>query len=51
MNWLFYLGCWWRVKKSEAMNVFELLAQGCRSILHVTRDMLRLIMRMHWGIC
>lgn len=44
MNWLFYMGCWWRVKKAEAMTFYELLAHGCRSIPHVTRDMLR---RMH----
>jgi hypothetical protein len=50
MNWLFYMGGWWRVRKAEAMNVFELLADGSCSILHVTRDMLRRIMRIHWGI-
>lgn len=49
MNWLFYLGSWWRIEKFEGNNVFILFSQIGRSTIMVSEPMLRGLLKMHWG--
>ena len=49
MNWVFYLGSWWSVRVTGIKNTFDLIAFGNCSILRVTKDMLRVVVRNHWG--
>ncbi|MRS13500.1 hypothetical protein GJV06_01105 [Enterobacteriaceae bacterium RIT691] len=49
MNWLYYLGYWWRVAKFEGNNVFVLFSHTGSSSLMVSESTLRTILKFHWG--
>lgn len=50
MSWLFYMGSWWSVKATGIKSTFELIAFGNCSRLRITKDMLRVVVRNHWGL-
>jgi len=49
MNWMYYLGHWWRIVKFEENSVFILFPEFGASSLMVSELTLRDIMKSYWG--
>ena len=49
MNWLIYMGSWWRIIKTTDTDSYHLLSGIGLMTIKISRDLLRMIVRTYWG--